>query len=287
MNAMYSSNRETALWVLLRLGWSCRSSQTSNGFCNRGRGFGVNGLGDKILQIVWTGAKYAVTDELDVIAAYYQYIQNSFFGTAARGPAPCSGAEHSQCAGTFYAISAAVDWKFAPKWDLYAVSVPAAMLADEDAVAVVFAQAGGLGEHESQRRDVRAQRIIRRDRLRHQVWPLRLRTHIAIEVLLARFRMRTGRLGRRDSNLCILESVFAQTFSPGARTRICASRRVGVMSAFFPPRKWEPIESPSAAMHIRIGNIVPLVHTHERHASLHCAFNPAAAPGLRAIMVFQ
>jgi hypothetical protein len=25
-----------------------------------------------------------------------------------------------QCAGTFYAISAAVDWKFAPKWDLYA-----------------------------------------------------------------------------------------------------------------------------------------------------------------------
>src|SRR6478672_11017988 len=34
-------------------------------------------------------------------------------------------------------------------------------------------------------------------------------------------------------------------------------------------------------------NIVPLVHTHERHASLLCAFNPAAAPGLRAIMVFQ
>ena len=59
------------------------------------------------------------------------------------------------------------------------------------------------------------------------------------------------------------------------------------MSAFFPPRKWEPFEAPSAAMHIRIGNIVPLVHTHERHASLLCAFNPAAAPGLRAIMVFQ
>jgi hypothetical protein len=72
------------------------------------------------LQIVWTGAKYAVTDQLDVIAAYYQYIQNSFFGTAARGPAPCSGAEHPQCSGTFYAISAAVDWRFAPKWDLYA-----------------------------------------------------------------------------------------------------------------------------------------------------------------------
>jgi transcriptional regulator with XRE-family HTH domain len=35
---------------------------------------------------------------------------------------------------------------------------------------------------------------------------------------------RTGWQGRRHSNLCILESVFAQPLSPGARTRICASR---------------------------------------------------------------
>jgi hypothetical protein len=28
------------------------------------------GLGDKILQVMWTGVKYAVTDNLDVIAAY-------------------------------------------------------------------------------------------------------------------------------------------------------------------------------------------------------------------------
>jgi len=45
--------------------------------------------------------------------------------------------------------------------------------------------------------------------------------------------------------------------------------------------------TPSAAMHIRLGNIVPLVHTHERHTSLRCAFNPVAVPGLREIMVFQ
>jgi hypothetical protein len=62
--------------------------------------------------------KYAVTDELDVIAAYYHYIQNSFFGTAA-GAAPCSGSEHSQCAGALDAYSAVIDWRFAPKWDLY------------------------------------------------------------------------------------------------------------------------------------------------------------------------
>ena len=63
--------------------------------------------------------KYAVIDNLDVIAAYYHYIQNSFFGTAA-GTAPCSGSEHSQCAGSFNAISGVIDWKFAPKWDVYA-----------------------------------------------------------------------------------------------------------------------------------------------------------------------
>ncbi len=81
--------------------------------------FGVNGLGDRILHVMWTGVKYAVTDELDVIGAYYHYIQNSFFGTPA-GAAPCSGSEHSQCAGALDAYSVVIDWKFAPKWDVYA-----------------------------------------------------------------------------------------------------------------------------------------------------------------------
>jgi predicted porin len=81
--------------------------------------FGVNGLGNKTMQIMWVGTKYGVTENLDVIGAYYHYIQNSFFGTAAGGPAPCFSTAHSQCAGTFDAISAAVDWRFAPKWDVY------------------------------------------------------------------------------------------------------------------------------------------------------------------------
>ena len=63
--------------------------------------------------------KYSVTDELDVIGAYYHYIQNSLFGTPA-GAAPCSGSEHSQCAGALDAYSVVIDWKFAPKWDVYA-----------------------------------------------------------------------------------------------------------------------------------------------------------------------
>lgn len=80
--------------------------------------FGVNGLGDRVLQVMWVGGKYAVTDKLDVIGGYYHYIQNNFFGTVA-GPAPCIGSAHSQCAGTLDAISAAIDWRFAPKWDVY------------------------------------------------------------------------------------------------------------------------------------------------------------------------
>src|SRR6476620_1034119 len=80
--------------------------------------FGVNGLGDKIFQVMWTGVKYGVSNELDVIGAYYHYIQNSYFGTA-NGSAPCSGTEHPQCAGTFDAISVAIDWRFATKWDVY------------------------------------------------------------------------------------------------------------------------------------------------------------------------
>ncbi|MBV8320022.1 MAG: porin [Hyphomicrobiales bacterium] len=86
--------------------------------------FGVDGLGNRIRQIMWTGVKYAVTDQLDVMVAYYREAQNSYFGTATGGPAPCSGSEHSQCAGTFNAISGVIDWLFAPKWDLYLGIMP-------------------------------------------------------------------------------------------------------------------------------------------------------------------
>jgi hypothetical protein len=81
--------------------------------------FGRNGFGNEILQVVWTGARYSLTDKVDVISAYYHYTQNSYFGTPAAGPLPCDGSQHAQCAGTFNAISGVVDWQFAPKWDVY------------------------------------------------------------------------------------------------------------------------------------------------------------------------
>jgi predicted porin len=97
----------------------CQNCQAFNNTTINNTAFGVNGLGNRIMQIMWIGTKYAVRDDLDMIGAYYHYIQNSFFGTAAGGPAPCFGTQHSQCAGTFDAVSAAVDWRFAPKWDAY------------------------------------------------------------------------------------------------------------------------------------------------------------------------
>jgi predicted porin len=97
----------------------CQSCDAFNNTNINNTAFGVNGLGNKTLQVMWAGAKYAVTENLDVIGAYYHYIQNNFFGTPAGGPAPCFGREHPQCAGTFDAVSAVVDWRFAPKWDLY------------------------------------------------------------------------------------------------------------------------------------------------------------------------
>jgi predicted porin len=81
--------------------------------------YGVGGLGDKIFQVMWVGAKYSITENLDVIGGYYHHIQNNYFGTAA-GPAPCLDSQHAQCAGTFDTVSLAFDWRFAPKWDLYA-----------------------------------------------------------------------------------------------------------------------------------------------------------------------
>jgi hypothetical protein len=41
------------------------------------------GCSNEIFQIMWTGAKYGITKDLDVIGAYYHYIQNQL-----RSPPP-------------------------------------------------------------------------------------------------------------------------------------------------------------------------------------------------------
>jgi predicted porin len=69
---------------------------------------------DEHLQIMWTGARYAITTNLDTGIAYYHYDQNSY------GKVFCTNASASTCAGTLDAISWNIDWQFAKKFDLYA-----------------------------------------------------------------------------------------------------------------------------------------------------------------------
>jgi len=72
--------------------------------------------GDKLFNVFWTGVKYAVTDHLDVIGAYYHYDQPTYGASAncAATPKPAT------CHGTLDAVSFAVDWQFAKKFDAYA-----------------------------------------------------------------------------------------------------------------------------------------------------------------------
>jgi predicted porin len=72
--------------------------------------------GDKLFHVFWTGVKYAVTDNLDVIGAYYHYDQPAF-----GAPVNCAAAvTPANCHGTFDAVSFAIDWQFAKKFDAYA-----------------------------------------------------------------------------------------------------------------------------------------------------------------------
>jgi hypothetical protein len=115
---MAPSDPQTAFKDIAR-DFLCQGCAAINNTDINNSAFGVNGFGNKILQVMWTGVRYAVTDKLDVIAGFYHYTQNSYYGTATTGHLPCAGSEHAQCAGTFNAISGVIDWQFAPKWDLY------------------------------------------------------------------------------------------------------------------------------------------------------------------------
>jgi predicted porin len=68
----------------------------------------------KDLQVFWTGAKYAASPNLDLIAAYYHEEQNSFSGNG------CADASLSSCSGQLYAASFLADYRFAKRWDAYA-----------------------------------------------------------------------------------------------------------------------------------------------------------------------
>jgi predicted porin len=81
----------------------------------------TNFTSDKILQTVWVGAKYAVTRDLDLTAAYYHESQNSFIiGNGSNPTGTCNNASSAGCSGQLDAVSFVADWRFARHFDAYA-----------------------------------------------------------------------------------------------------------------------------------------------------------------------
>ena len=70
----------------------------------------------KIVQVLWTGVKYAYNSKTDITLSYYYEGQNDF-----RVPSTCSPAAgfRSSCAGTLDEISLYADYHFTRRFDVY------------------------------------------------------------------------------------------------------------------------------------------------------------------------
>ncbi len=71
---------------------------------------------NKIPRVLWTGAKHAVRDDVDVAGAFYHYYQNDYNTSSCTD----GGLSASSCAGTLNALSAMIDYRPAKRLDLYA-----------------------------------------------------------------------------------------------------------------------------------------------------------------------
>jgi len=71
----------------------------------------------KIVQVMWTGVKYAYNSQTEITLSYYHEIQNDF-----RVPSDCSPASgfRSSCAGTLDEVSLYADYHFTKRFDVYA-----------------------------------------------------------------------------------------------------------------------------------------------------------------------
>jgi predicted porin len=72
----------------------------------------------KVLQFVWTGAKYELAWGLSFTGAYYHVNQNSY--SADHAPCVAGGASKTDCAGTFDQVSFLADYQMTKHLDLYA-----------------------------------------------------------------------------------------------------------------------------------------------------------------------
>jgi len=72
---------------------------------------------DKILQVYWAGARYAVTPQFTAAVAYYGEKQNAY---ATGADANCSSVVSGKCSGNFNALSVSLDYHFTKRFDSYA-----------------------------------------------------------------------------------------------------------------------------------------------------------------------
>jgi predicted porin len=70
----------------------------------------------KTVQVYWTGVRYSVLPELDLVGAYYGYHQNAY-GTGSQ--AGCATSAHSTCSGSFEAFSFDADYRLNKHFDAY------------------------------------------------------------------------------------------------------------------------------------------------------------------------
>jgi hypothetical protein len=99
---------------------SLNGTAINNNAFNALCGTGTGGCSNEIFQVMWVGAKYGITRDLDVIGAYYHYIQNQYTAQFTGAALTCANqSAHSQCAGTGDMASVLLDWRFLPKWDWY------------------------------------------------------------------------------------------------------------------------------------------------------------------------
>jgi predicted porin len=92
----------------------------------------TNYVDNKVLQVAWVGAKYAIRPDLDIAGAYYWAGQNDYTNYAG-GATPCGpnttvpapgyapqGSNHTTCAGSLQAVSGLIDWRPYKRLDVYA-----------------------------------------------------------------------------------------------------------------------------------------------------------------------
>ena len=70
----------------------------------------------KTVQVYWTGVRYTVIPNLDVVVAYYGYRQNAY-GTG--NQAGCNTSAHSVCSGSLESYSIDADYHFNKHFDAY------------------------------------------------------------------------------------------------------------------------------------------------------------------------